>query len=482
MFLANHILKKHKIIYLLILIPLFLGFFSSKAKASNEVEFKSFVYFTGIGCPHCAKVAPTLHEKVDNEEGLLMIEYELYKESSNSRVITDYQALYNYNLAIPLAIYKAPEYSQGDSDILSQIDEQLKKTNTGEIQLKDKTIAWNDFNLNDLEGLPKIFFKDRAVVKNNFTNLNEEQGKSIKKFLLAQNLDEYVTTLKGSPVENLIVEYSGGEEVYTHGVAIGGWTLYWRGNNDAQFIEAENNNENTNNSANTEHISLLKVMTLAITDSINPCALSVLLMMLLAIATYHPKDKKQILLAGLAFVGAVFVTYFVYGLLIVKAFQFIQAISSVKDILYKGLGVAAILLGLLELKDFFFYKPGALGTEMPMFLRPKVQKIIAKITSPLGAFGLGMFVTLFLLPCTIGPYVILGGMLSYGQFTSALPYLSIYNLIFVLPMVLIILLVFFGSKNIKDISKWRENNVKVLHLIIGIIFVLLGLSMLFGFF
>ncbi len=144
--------------------------------------------------------------------------------------------------------------------------------------------------------------------------------------------------------------------------------------------------------------------------------------------------------------------------------------------------MAAIFLGLLELKDFFFYKPGGIGTEMPLLFRPKVQQILARVTSPIGAFGLGVFVTLFLLPCTIGPYVILGGMLSYGEFFSSLPYLGIYNLVFILPMVVIILLVFFGSKNVKQISDWKEKNIKILHLIIGLIFVFLGGTMLLGIF
>ncbi|KKQ21640.1 MAG: putative bacteriocin/lantibiotic ABC transporter, ATP-binding protein, partial [Candidatus Moranbacteria bacterium GW2011_GWF2_37_11] len=49
-------------------------------------------------------------------------------------------------------------------------------------------------------------------------------------------------------------------------------------------------------------------------------------------------------------------------------------------------------------------------------------------------------------------------------------------------MVVIILLVFFGSKSIKQVTEWREKNVKVMHLIIGIIFILLGVSMFFGLF
>jgi hypothetical protein len=81
-------------------------------------------------------------------------------------------------------------------------------------------------------------------------------------------------------------------------------------------------------------------------------------------------------------------------------------------------------LGLIELKDFFFYKPGGIGTEMPLFFRPKVQSIIAKITSPIGAFGLGMFVLQFsCFHVQLDHIVILGGMLSYGEFANALPYL-----------------------------------------------------------
>ena len=232
--------------------------------------------------------------------------------------------------------------------------------------------------------------------------------------------------------------------------------------------------------AEDSNISMLKVIGLAFTDSINPCALSVLLMMLIAVTTYHPKDRKQILWSGLAFIAAVFITYFIYGLLIVKAFEVLQAFSNIRLYLYKGLAIGAIILGLLELKDFFFYKPGGVGTEMPLFLRPKVQNILARITSPLGAFGLGMFVTLFLLPCTIGPYIILGGMLSFGDFFKSIPILSLYNLIFVLPMIVIVFLVFFGTKDIKQISNWKERNIRIIHLVIGMVFILLGLSMLLG--
>ena len=66
----------------------------------------------------------------------------------------------------------------------------------------------------------------------------------------------------------------------------------------------------------------------------------------------------------------------------------------------------------MNIKDYFKYTPGTIGTEMPMFMRPIAKSLIKNITRPRGAFIIGILVTLFLLPCTIGPYIIVGNLLS----------------------------------------------------------------------
>ncbi|KPJ56358.1 hypothetical protein AMJ49_05140, partial [Parcubacteria bacterium DG_74_2] len=145
------------------------------------------------------------------------------------------------------------------------------------------------------------------------------------------------------------------------------------------------------------------------------------------------------------------------------------------------LGGAAILLGVLNIRDFFKYKPGGFLTEMPMFLRPKVKKIISGITSPKGALGVGVFVTIFLLPCTIGPYIICGGILSTCEFIEIFPWLLMYNLIFILPMLVIVGLIYLGLRKVKDVSAWKEKNIRYLHLMAGLIIFGLGVAMVFGF-
>ncbi len=227
-----------------------------------------------------------------------------------------------------------------------------------------------------------------------------------------------------------------------------------------------------------EEISIGKVVSLAIADAVNPCEFAVLTMLLVSIIAYNPHKRANIIWAGLAFSAAVFIMYLVYGLFIIKSFQLMQGITSVRPFLYKALGGIALVLGLLQIKDFFSYKVGSFGTEMPMSWRPKVKKIIAKVTSPTGAFVVGLFVTLFLLPCTIGPYIILGGMLSFMEIVKTLPALLLYNAIFISPMLMITLIVYFGLSGVKDVQNWKDKNIRYLHLIAGLIILGLGVAML----
>jgi len=229
-----------------------------------------------------------------------------------------------------------------------------------------------------------------------------------------------------------------------------------------------------------EKLSFTKILALAAVDAINPCALAVLALLLIAIITYNPDKKKKVLQAGLAFTFSVFIMYLFYGLIIIKSFQLVQAISLIRVWLYKILGIAAITLGILNIKDFFKYKPGGIATEMPISMRPTIKKILSRVTSPKGAFLVGLLVTVFLLPCTIGPYVIAGGILSALEIFKTIPWLLIYNFVFVLPMVLITFLVYWEMTKVEDVSGWKDKNIRWLHLVSGIIILGLGLAMLFG--
>ncbi len=221
--------------------------------------------------------------------------------------------------------------------------------------------------------------------------------------------------------------------------------------------------------------TFLAVTGAAFVDSINPCAIAVLLILLTALLVVP--DRRIILKSGFSFIAALFLAYFAVGL---GLFGVIQ-ISGIAPILHRIVAVIAIIVGLANIKDYFWY--GGLGfvTEVPRKWRPTMQGVLGSVTAPLGAFVAGLLVTFFELPCTGGPYLFTLGLLSEGfSWPMVVGILTYYNLIFILPLLAILLLVYFGYTTAEYASSWKNRNIRLLHLIAGLVMVGLGIWLFFS--
>jgi cytochrome c biogenesis protein CcdA/glutaredoxin len=210
----------------------------------------------------------------------------------------------------------------------------------------------------------------------------------------------------------------------------------------------------------------------AMVDAINPCAFAVLILLVATII--GAQGRKRALMAGLLFSLSVFISYFLMGFGLYKA---IGAFNLPK-ILSIIVGIVAIIIGLANLKDFFWYGK-IFVMEVPMSWRPKLQTIIKGVTSPLGAFGTGFLVSLFLLPCTSGPYLVILGLLAgKTENMKAISLLLLYNLVFILPMIVITLAMYLGVRA-KRLEEFRQRNIKILHLIAGAIMLFIGVYLIY---
>jgi len=490
-----------KLIFLSFVALVFL--FGSKTSA-QEQKLVCAVYFTSLSCPHCADASPVIFGQLPTEyPNFLLVEYELSQHPENGPLFMEYNERYNSGLGIPLIIFNKNTHIIGGSPIVRGVRDVLGQFKENGCPLVDgANVGFKDLNITSLSGEPTIWHQGRVLIKTG----SGGENKLLKDLLTGGDLNKVLKGVEFEKIGPSRLLIAGGSVKFDNAIKVEGWTFQWNGEGlDMSVIshseeksgdrpeekptvsleekpmaalvppEVESGHTYEPGPGEIESkLTLAKVLSLAAVDAVNPCAIAVLSLMLIAILSYSPGKKRDVLLAGLAFVFSVFIMYLIYGLIIIKSFQLVQTLSAVRLWLYKILGIGAMVMGGFKMKDFFQSKKGVCKPN------PRVEKIISKVTSPKGAFLVGAFVTIFLLPCTIGPYIICGGILCPLGILKSLPWLLFYNLIFVLPMLAVVLVIYLGLSKIEDISSWQAKNMKYLDLVSGLIILGLGIAMLLG--
>jgi cytochrome c biogenesis protein CcdA len=143
---------------------------------------------------------------------------------------------------------------------------------------------------------------------------------------------------------------------------------------------------------------------------------------------------------------------------------------------YVILAAAIIVLigGIIEIKDFFWYGKGV-SLRIPSRVKPFLERISKKGTV-WAVILLGIVVALVELPCTGGIYLAILSVMHVNK-TFGVGYLFLYNLIFVLPLLAMVVFAYFGTKTQK-ITKWTEEHKKWMRLAAGIVMVALSVYLL----
>lgn len=211
------------------------------------------------------------------------------------------------------------------------------------------------------------------------------------------------------------------------------------------------------------------VIATAAIDSVNPCAIGVLVLLISTVIA-GAKTKKALIKYGFAYIFAVFITYLVAGLGLVYFFTTIPIVVAE----YISIAVAIIVIGagLIEIKDFYWY-----GRGFSLAIPPKYAKkihVLSKNLSIPGVMLLGAFVAGVELPCTGAPYLAIITLLSQNFDLTAFALLLLYNFIFVLPLIVILLIVYFGVARVQDVKQWKQLNRNYMRLAVGLLLVVLG--------
>jgi len=219
-----------------------------------------------------------------------------------------------------------------------------------------------------------------------------------------------------------------------------------------------------------EDIKFLTILTTALIDSLNPCAIGVLLILISAILSLY-ENRKKLIIVGFIYILSVYISYFLAG---IGLLYFIYKLK-LSEIIGLVAGILVIVGGFIEIKDFFWYGKG-FSLKIPESQKEKIKKRTEKITIS-GAVILGFMVSAVELPCTGGPYLAITTLLAKNINIKALYYLLFYNFIFVLPLIAIVLLSYIGISSAK-ISQWKDKNRAYMRLFTGILMIGLGIIMI----
>ena len=214
--------------------------------------------------------------------------------------------------------------------------------------------------------------------------------------------------------------------------------------------------------------TLITVLTSAAIDAINPCAIGVLILMI-SVVLSSGGSVKRMLGIGFLYTFAVFFTYLVSGLGLIYFFSNVPIV--IAEYISIAVGLFIVAAGVFEIKDYFWYGRG-FSLAIPAVFAKMIHDYSERVTVPSVIF-LGAFVSAVELPCTGAPYLAIITILSqYFDFTAFLM-LVIYNIVFVSPLIVILILVASGMQ-LQRLKAWKQEARGTMRLFIGLLLVALG--------
>lgn len=223
----------------------------------------------------------------------------------------------------------------------------------------------------------------------------------------------------------------------------------------------------------------LTVVGVGLLDGINPCAFTVLLLLLAALLASTqvggvgtvPALRGRVLLLGSIYVGAVFLTYLALGVGVLG----VGRVFTGSHLPSRVGALAAVLLGLWMIKDVFLPELGP-RLEAPHGLTARAHGIARRATLPGLVLG-GILVGLCTVPCSGAVYLAVLALLAADPSPKAYGYLVLYNLLFVAPL-LAILAVASSRPALARLARWQRRHRERVRLVIGGTVVTLGLGLL----
>ncbi|NWF93099.1 MAG: hypothetical protein HXY46_09285 [Syntrophaceae bacterium] len=223
------------------------------------------------------------------------------------------------------------------------------------------------------------------------------------------------------------------------------------------------------------------ILLAGLVEGLNPCALATLIFFI-SYLTMVGRKRKEILMAGMGFSASSFLTHLLLGLGILGFIQHFSFFPLFSRIVYLITFIFSLSLGIFSLYDYVQIskgRPSRMKLQVPDFLKKKIHRIIRTRSDGLenekdtpssrlvfAAIAIGFLVTLLQSTCTSQVY--LPTLLFVTNIPSlrgsAMWYLILYNLLYILPLLVIFGIVYWGmtSEQLSLLLQKKASTIKLL--------------------
>ena len=467
-----------------------LGAFPASGSAGTNATI-AVIYFYGNGCSHCENVKPLIADLETRYPELSIEMFEINDNKTNLNDLLAMNRLYGVSGGSIPAIFVGKNVMFGEDEVRDHFEEYILAEKQ---RLATGTPAPLSGPLPTVSPLPpangSVSFSAIYFYSDSCSHC--EKVKPVIASVSARYPGLNLTQLEinhDADNRQLFNEMSSRYGIQNPGVPaifIGNRVLIGEGDITNRFepeILAEHQRVaagipsnltpfNATSPPETPALSLYMVIFAALVDSTNPCGLSVLVFLLISMAAAG--NRKRILLVGGVYIAAMFLFHLLVGIGLFSAFS-LSGLSKPFSILG---GIIALVLGIITLADVLRNRETYL-LSIPESGKGLLGTYARKATLP-AAFILGILAGILGFTCTGGIYISILGLMGRDMTVmNGLGWLILYNVIFVLPLVLVTLLVAYGISPARA-ERWRTENKRAIRVIIGVILVALGLVILSG--
>jgi cytochrome c biogenesis protein CcdA len=226
---------------------------------------------------------------------------------------------------------------------------------------------------------------------------------------------------------------------------------------------------------------LLTVLAAGLVDGLNPCAFATIVFFISYLA-FVGRKGREVLAVGAAFALGVFLTYLGVGVGLLKFLATLPFLDALSRWVYGLTAALCLFLAAGSLYDWWQArrgKPEEMRLKLPARLRRWINRVIREGAGlrafvPV-AFATGAVISVIELACTGQVYLptILFVLGVPGLRARAALYLMLYNLMFVLPLVVVFLLAYFGTTS-QQLAKFINRQAATIKLATAGLFVLLA--------